>query len=134
MLRRDRAVVDLAIDRFKTEGALTISQLLTTLPELAADSNGADILRLLLRLDCRLCLLADGRWTLAAVSETPERRILASAKAYLDALPSSGAMLTSVVAHIVRETDYDQATVDSAIRQSFVVRGRVVLNRPKETI
>lgn len=134
MSQCDKTVIDLVLDRLKTEGTLTISQLLATLPELAADSNSADILRLLLRLDRRLRLLDDGRWTLAATSETPEQRILAGAKAYLDTLPSSGALVTSVVTHLVRETNYDQATIDSAIRRGFVVRGKVVLNKPKETV
>lgn len=133
MLQRDKTLVGLVIDRLKLEGALTKSQLLATLPDLAADSNGGEILHLLLRLGRRLRPLDDGRWTLAVASETPEQRIIVSAKAYLDTLPSSGAMLVSVVTHTVRETGYDQATVDSAIRRSFAVRGKVVLNQPKET-
>ena len=110
----------------------TLSQLLAALPELAADPHGADVLRLLLRLDRRLRPLDDGRWTLATAPQTPEQRIVASAQAYLNQIPAGGALLDSVVTYVVGETNYDQATVSGTILRRFVSRGKVVRNQLKE--
>ena len=112
----------------------TLSQLLAELPELAADPHGADVLRLLLRLDRRLRPLGDGRWTLATAPQTPEQRIVASAQAYLNQIPAGGALLDSVVTYVVGETNYDQATVSGTILRRFVSRGKVVRNQLKEAL
>lgn len=113
--------------------AQTLTQILASLPELADDPHGADVLRLLLRLDRRLRPLGDGRWTLAFTPQTPDQRIVASAKAYLDSLPSSGALLDTVVTRVVGETSYDQATVRSTVQRHFVTKGVLVRNQLKET-
>ncbi len=113
--------------------AKTLPQILALLPDLADDPHGTDVLRLLLRLDRRLRPLDDGRWTLVATLQTPDQRIVASAKAYLDSLPSSGALLDTVVARVVDETSYDQATVRSTVQRHFVTKGILVRNQLKET-
>jgi hypothetical protein len=110
----------------------TLSQLLTKLPELAAEPHGADVLHLLLRLDRRLRPLSDGRWTLATAPQTREQRVVASAQAYLNQIPAGGALFDSVVAHVVGETGYDQATVRATILRHFVSHGKVVRNQLKE--
>jgi hypothetical protein len=114
--------------------AQTLAQILASLPELAAEPHGPDVLRLLLRLDRRLRPLDDGRWTLATTPQTPEQRIVASAKAYLDSLPGGGALLDSVVTRVVSETNYALDTVRSVVLRYFVNNGRVVRNQLKETL
>jgi hypothetical protein len=114
--------------------AKSLDQLLTTLPELAVEPNGVEVLRLLLRLDRRVRPLDGGRWALAAAPQTPEGRILASAQAYLSSMPGGGALLNSVVGRVVAETDYDPAMVRSIISRRFVNNGTVVRNQLKETL
>ena len=126
-------IYDSILHRLAAGEAQTLTQFLASLPELAADPHGSDALRLLLRLDRRLRPLGDGRWTLATAPQTPEQRIVVSAKAYLDSLPSSGALLDSVVTHVVGETNYDQTTVRSTILRHFVSKGILVRNQMKET-
>ena len=116
----------------KSEGQ-TPAQILATLPELMDDPHGADVLRLLLRLDRRLRLLDDGCWTLAAAPQTPEQRIVASALTYLNRIPGGGALLDSVVTYVVGETNYDRAAVRSVTLRRFVNTGQVVRNQLKET-
>lgn len=111
----------------------TSTQILASLPELADNPHGADVLRLLLRLDRRLRPLDDGHWTLAFTPQTPDQRIVASAKTYLDSLPGSGALLNSVVTHVIGETSYDQATVRLTVQRHFVTKGILVRNQLKET-
>ncbi len=113
--------------------AQTLVQILASLPDLADDPHGADVLRLLLRLDRRLRPLDDGRWTLVATRQTPDQRIVASAKAYLDSLPGGGALLDSVLTRVVSETNYALDTVRSVVLRYFVNNGRVVRNQLKET-
>jgi hypothetical protein len=113
--------------------AQTLTQVLASLPELAADLHGSDVLHLLLRLDRRLRPLNGSRWTLATAPQTPEQRIVASAQAYLNRIPGGGALLDSVVTYVVGETNYDQAAVRSVTLRSFVNNGWVVRNQLKET-
>jgi hypothetical protein len=127
-------IYDRILRQLAESEAQSSTQILSSLPELVADPHGSDVLRLLLRLDRRLRLLSDGRWTLATAQQTPEQRIVASAKVYLDSLPGSGSMLDSVVTHVVGETSYDQAIVRSAILRCFVNNGRVVRNQLKENL
>jgi hypothetical protein len=127
-------IYDSILHRLAAGEAQTLTQFLASLPELAADPHGSDALRLLLRLDRRLRPLGDGRWTLATAPQAPEQRIVASTKAYLDSLPSSGALLDSVVTHVVGETNYDQAIVRSIIQCCFVTKGIVVRNQLKENL
>jgi hypothetical protein len=128
------SICDLILRRLDNDGACTLPQLLALLPELSEHPNGHEILHLLLRLDRRLCQLDDGRWTRAVTPQTAEERIVETAKSYLSALPGSGAMLSSLVTHVVAETQYDQAKVHSIIQRRFVTRGRIVLNQLKETL
>ena len=116
----------------KSEGQ-TLAQILASLPELMADPHGADVLRLLLRLDRRLRSLDDGRWTLVIAPQTSEQRIVASAQAYLNRIPGGGALLDSVVTYVVGETNYDQADVRSVTLRRFVNNGWAVRNQLKET-
>jgi hypothetical protein len=111
----------------------TLPELLTAVPELAAEPNGVEVLRLLLRLDRRVRLLPDGRWTLTAAAPTPETRIVTSAQTFLDRIPTGGAMLSSLVDHVVKETNYDPARVRAVIMNRFVNNGKLVRNKLKET-
>jgi hypothetical protein len=124
-------IYDCVLHQLAAGEVRTLSQLLAELPELAADPHGADVLRLLLRLNRRLRPLSDGRWTLTA-PQTPEQRIVASAQAYLNQIPAGGALFDSVVTHVVDETGYDQAAVRGTILRRFVSRGKVVRNQLKE--
>jgi len=112
----------------------TLPELLATIPELAAEPNGGEVLRLLLRVDRRVRPLPDGRWTLAAAAQTPELRIVTSAQAYFNRMPGSGAMLNTVVDHVVRETNYNPARVRAVITNRFVNNSKTVLNKLKETV
>jgi methyl coenzyme M reductase beta subunit len=127
-------IINRVLHQLASGEAKTVSQLLTTLPELTAEPRGAEVLRLLLRLDRRVRPLDSGRWTLAAAVQTPEDRIVASAQAYLNSIPGGGALVSSVVAHIVDETDYDQHMVRSVILRRFVNNRKVVRNRLKEAL
>ena len=126
-------IYDRVLHKLDEGEAQTLAQILASVPELAAGPNGSDVLHLLLRLGRRLRPLNGSRWTLATAPHTPEQRILTSAKAYLDSLLSSGALLDSVVTHVVGETDYDRATVRSTILRHFVSKGILVRNQLKET-
>jgi hypothetical protein len=112
----------------------TVAQVLVSLPELAADPHALDILRLLLRLDRRLRLLSDGRWTLPTSQTTPEQRTVATAQAYLNSLPGGGALIDSVVTYVVGETNFDQAFVRSVVLGHFDNIGRVVRDKLKEIV
>jgi len=111
---------------------MRLSQLLSTLPELAADLDGAEVLRLLLRLDRRVRPLPENRWTLVSTVQTPEQRIVAAALVYLGNIPGGGALVASVVNHVAGETGYDEPTVRSIILHRFVNNGKVVRNKLKE--
>jgi hypothetical protein len=126
-------ITDRILNQLAAGEVRTLSQLLAESPELAVNPHGADVLCLLLRLDRRLRLLSDGRWTLTTAQHTPEQRIVVSAQRYLDQLPGSGALLDSVVTHVVDETNYDRGTVRSVILSRFVNRGKLVRNQLKET-
>jgi hypothetical protein len=110
------------------------AQVLASLPELTADPHALDILRLLLRLDRRLRLLSDGRWTLPTSRTTSEQRTVAAAQAYLNSLPGGGALIDSVVTYVVGETNFDQAFVRSVILGRFDNIGRVVRDKLKEIV
>jgi len=134
MVSSEESIIDTVLDRLAAEGPLGLSQLLAALPELAAESRGADVLHLLLRLDRRLRPLSDGRWALAVAAQTPEPRIVASAQAHLNSFPGGGATVNGVVTHVTNETGYDQATVRSVVLRRFENNRRVVRNRLKETL
>lgn len=119
-------IINQVMNQLVSGEARTTEQLVAMLPELAADPHGTDILRLLLRLDRHLRLQSDGRWTLAKAMQTPEQRIVASAQAYLIQIPRGGALLDSVVAHVVKETGYNPAIVRQKIAQNFDAAGKVV--------
>jgi hypothetical protein len=114
------------LHRLAAGEAQTLTQMLSSLPELAAAPYGSDALYLLLRLDRRLHRLNDGRWILATAPQTAEQRIVASAKAYLDSLPGGGALLDSVVTRVISETNYASDAVRSVVLRDFVNTGRVV--------
>lgn len=130
----EKGIINTVLHRLATDGPLESSQLLTALPEVAAEPHGADVLHLLLRLDRRLRPLSDGRWTLAITAQTPEQRVVASAQVYLNSIPGGGALVKSVVTRVTDQTGYDQATVRSIILRRFVNNGQVVRNRLKEAL
>jgi len=131
MAMSEQGMTDHILHTLARHGPMNFSQLLAAVPELVAESHAAEMLRLLLRLDRRLRLLDDGRWTLASTPQTPEQRIVSSAQSYLDAIPGEGALLKSVVEHVAGETGFADALVRSAILRSFENNGTVVRNKRK---
>lgn len=113
-------------------GPQSTSQLLSVLPELDATSQAQSTLHLLLRLDRRVKLMADGRWTPASNALTSEERIVFSARTYLSQIPGGGAPLSSTVERVVADTGFDRSLIQSVITQKFVNNGRAVRNQLKQ--
>lgn len=110
----------------------TTAQLLAKLPALSGSPHGGEVLRLLLRLNRQVYETQPGTWALVEAERTPEQRIVASVKQYLDTIPGGVALLNPVVEHVFGETAYDRDLIHTVIQQHFVIRGKVVLNRLKE--
>ena len=110
----------------------SLTELVSAIPELTPP-QGLEVLHLLLRLDRQFRRLDDGRWTLATAPLTPEQRVVVSAQAYLNRIPGGGALLDSLLNHVIDETGYDRDWVRSIIVRRFVSAGPVVRNQLKET-
>jgi len=108
-----------------------LADILAAIPELAPP-QGLEVLHLLLRLDRRFRPSSDGGWTLATVPPTRQQRVIASTQAYLNGIRGGGALLDSVVKHVIGETGYDSAFVRQVILRRFVNTGKVVRNQLKE--
>ncbi len=73
--------------------------------------------------------MSDNRWTIAQTNATPEQRIITTTQSYLSNIPGEGALLNSVVEHVIENTEYDRALILSVISRSFVNNGRLVRNQ-----
>ena len=124
-------IIERVLQNLSTNEPQSIPQILSALPELANTAQAEQVLCLLLRLDRRVRLMADGRWSTALTSNTPEQRVITTAQSYLSTIPSGGALLTSIVEHVAKNTDYEPAVVSSIILRRFVNNGRSVLNQLK---
>jgi len=124
-------IIERTLRYLSASGPQSIPQLLSVLPELAATSQAEQSLRLLLRLDRRVKLLDHGRWGLAITAHTPEQRIILSTQSYLSSIPGGGAALNSTIEHVMEDTGYDRAVVQSVISQRFASNDRVVRNQLK---
>jgi hypothetical protein len=127
-------IVDHALQQLSQTSSLTLEQMLENMPELAATLYDRDVLRLLLRLDRRLQVSSDGKWSLVLTALTPERRIIASAQAFLTKIPGGGARLSSVVEHVAADTHFDRDLIRSVISQHFVSTKTLVRNQLKENL
>lgn len=110
-------------------GPKTLEEIMRENPELWEESFGADTLLLLLRLDPRLRLLADGRWSIAMKEQTSRQRIMTATQDYLQQIPGNGARIKAVVDHVTADTGYDEALVRSVIVECFETSDRLVRNR-----
>ncbi len=110
-------------------GPKTLEEILRDYPGLQAVSLGADVWRLLLRLDPRFRLLPDGRWSIVTAAQTSRQRIAAAAQVYLEQIPGNGARIATAVEHVTSETGYDEALVLSAILEHFETSGNLVRSR-----
>jgi hypothetical protein len=122
-------IMDHVVDRLTVKGVMSLDEIVSDLPELAASPDGIEIARLLLRLDRRVQPMSGGRWALTTTAQSPERRIMASASTYLDGIPGSGALVASVVSHVASETNYDESVIRSTVLRLFVNNGKVVRNK-----
>ncbi len=113
------------------KGAKTADELLAVLPELAHSPQGADVLRLLLRLDKNVRLLDNGRYTLTPSAQTPADRIVSEAQAFMAPIPGSGATLNSVIDHVVKQTGYAPEQVRAVLIQRFMTRGDLIAKKLK---
>jgi len=118
--------------RLETQGPQPLEALLAAFPEFNEDACRIEAFRLLLRLDARVRLLDDGRWALAATTQTPEERIADAARDYLAQVPGPGATLNTVVNHVCGQTGFGDALVRSVILQTFETRGVRVFRKPRE--
>lgn len=125
-------ILDSVIHQLSSGESQTTAQLLTKLPTLSGAPHGAEALRLLLRLSRQLHEIQPGTWTLVEAERSPEQRIVASARQWLDAVPGGRAPINALIERVFEETAYDRALVHSVIQRHFVIRGKVVFNRPKE--
>ena len=126
------ALIDSAIHQLANGDPLTSAQLLSRLPEVAANQQGIEVLRLLLRLDRRVYITEDGKWALVETERTPEQRIVAATKHFLNSAPGGVGMLNTVVAHIANITAYDTMLVSSIVQRHFRIQGKIVFNQHKE--
>ena len=124
-------IMDHILDRLSARGIMSLDEIVSDLPELAVNPDAIEIARLLLRLDRRVHPMSGGRWALAMTVQSSEQRIVASASAYLDGIPGSGALVASVVGHVAGETNYDESVIRSTVLRLFVNNGRVVRNKLK---
>lgn len=124
-------IMDHVLDQLSVKSVMSLDDILSGLPELAASPDGTEIACLLLRLDRRVQPLPGGRWALTTTAQSPEQRIVASASTYLDGIPGSGALVASVVSHVASETNYDESVIRSTVLRLFVNNGKVVRNKLK---
>jgi len=111
--------------------AKSFTQLLNEIPELATQPHGAEQLRLLLRLDRRFQITDDGRWILAASTQTVDQRIIMIVLHYLDQIPGGGALLNSVAEYVANETGFSHQLIKPIILGNFENNGRLVRNKRK---
>ena len=126
------SVLDSVTHQLSNGESQTTAQLLAKLPALSATPHGAEVLRLLLRLHRQVYEPQPGTWALVEAERTPEQRIVASARQWLDAVPGGIAPVNTLIEHVFEETAYDRALVHSVLQRHFVIRGKVVINQRKE--
>lgn len=126
------SISDSAIHQLSNGESQTTSQLLAKLPTLSGTPHGDEVLRLLLRLNHQVCEIQPGTWALVEAERTPEQRIVASARQWLDAVPGGRAPINALIERVFEETAYDRALVHSVIQRHFVIGGKVVNNQLKE--
>lgn len=111
----------------------TIQQIISELPEIVDQNKGRDELLLLLRLDPRLRQLDGERWVMVGTVADNQQRIIELAQQYLDSLPGSGGLLSSLVNHVVTESRYTRQTVEAVVASHFQIKGQAVMNPRKAT-
>jgi len=126
------SILDSVIHQLSNGESQTTPQLLAKLPALSGNPHGDEVLRLLLRLNRQVHETRPGTWALVEAERTPEQRIVASARQWLDDIPGGHALLNALIERVFEETAYDRALVHSVIQRHFVIRGKVVNNQLKE--
>jgi hypothetical protein len=109
---------------------MTDAELAAHIPDLAGQSHGPAVLRLLLRLDRRF-RQHEGRWLLRAGVSDPNQVIRQALQAYFQAHPR-GELLKHLLPAIATQTGQPEGEIEKIALQTYRHIGGMILNQPKE--
>ena len=123
-------ITDQVVTLLSSGQAMTATDLVSHLPDLAGQSYASDVLRLLLRLDRRF-RENNGRWILRDGVCDPSQQILQSAQIYFQTHPR-GELFKHLVPAIATQTGQPEPIIEQIIRKHYRQVGSMVLNQSKE--
>ncbi|TRZ50181.1 hypothetical protein D4S03_07180 [bacterium] len=123
-------ITDLVVTLLSGGQAMTDTELAAHIPDLAGQLHGADVLRLLLRLDRRFREY-EGRWLLREGVSDPSQQIRQAAQAYFQVHPK-GELLKHLIAAVAVQTGQAPHEIKKVILQTYRSVGGMILNQPKE--
>lgn len=109
---------------------MTASELATHFPDLAGQTNGVEIIRLLLRLDRRF-REHERRWLLREGVSDPSQQIRDAVRTYFQT-HRFGELLKHLIPYIVAQTGQPPFEIEKVIQQTYRSAGPMILNQPKE--
>lgn len=109
---------------------MTVDQITAHIPELVGQPYGADLLRLLMRLDRRF-LQHEKNWLLRDGVNDPSLQILQSTQSYFQTHPK-GELLKHLLPALAIQTSQSESEIEKIILQNYRHVGGMVLNQPKE--
>ena len=113
----------------------SIDHMVAQLPKLSERAEGAEILRLLLRLNKKYKCMPNGHWVLASSAQTPEQRIVSATQAHFRFQDRPGELIGSLSKAVAAETGFSKSVVKSMILEKFENnQGKMVFNKLKETL
>lgn len=123
-------ITDQVVTLLANGKSMTVDQITAHIPELIGKPYGADVLRLLMRLDRRF-LQHEKNWLLRDGVSDPNIQILQSAQTYFQAHPK-GELLKHLIPALKMQTGQSESLIEKIVLQNYRHVGSMVLNQTKE--
>jgi hypothetical protein len=123
-------ITDQVVTLLSNGKSMTVEQITDHIPELVGQPYGADLLRILMRLDRRF-LQHEKNWLLRDGVIDPSEQILQSVQSYFRAHPK-GELLKHLLPALAIQTGQSEPEIEKIILQNYRHVGGMVLNQPKE--
>jgi hypothetical protein len=123
-------ITDQVVTLLTNGKSMTVDQITAHIPELVGQPYGADLLRLLMRLDRRF-FQHEKNWLLRDGVSDLSKLILQSARSYFQTHPK-GELLKHLLPALALQTGQSESIIEKIILQNYRHIGGMVLNQPKE--
>lgn len=123
-------ITDQVVTLLSNGQALTISELVNHISDLANRPYSDEVLRLLMRLDKRF-RENNGRWVLREGFQDSSELVLKYAQRYFQTHPR-GELIQHLITYISSQTNLPDSIIEQVVKKNYKQVGKMIINQRKE--